>query len=90
MLKINHLLLILLSVFRQVNKWQLTHNETRALIPIILDQLAESNTKLTDMQEVLDQAVAHIRQTELTNTENTVKLQNKEVLCSVYVCATYL
>lgn len=59
---------------------QQIHNETRSLIPIILDQLEEHNIKLTDVQEALDQAVDYIRKSENINKESTKNLQENEVL----------
>lgn len=69
-------------VLRQAEKWQQTHNETRSLIPDILDQLGEYNVKLTDMQGALEQAVDYIRKTEAINQENAAKLHAREVLSS--------
>nr|XP_056712346.1 laminin subunit alpha-4 [Euleptes europaea] len=62
----------------EAGKLQQMHNETRSLIPIVLDQLEEYNIKLTDVQEVLDQAVDYIRKSENINKESTKILQENE------------
>ncbi|XP_061479636.1 laminin subunit alpha-4 [Rhineura floridana] len=62
----------------QAEKWRQTHNETRSLIPVVLDQLGEHNTKLADLQEALDQAVDYIKNTEAIKKESTAKLQEQE------------
>ncbi|KAL8186412.1 UNVERIFIED_CONTAM: hypothetical protein K2H54_069833 [Gekko kuhli] len=59
-------------------KLQQKHNETRSLIPIILDQLEEYNIKLTDVQEALEQAFYSIIKSETLNKESADTLQENE------------
>ncbi|KAJ6660275.1 hypothetical protein lerEdw1_017975 [Lerista edwardsae] len=66
------------DLLRQTEEWQQTHNETRSLIPVVLDQLAEYNTKLTDLQEALDKAADFIRETEDKNQQSATKLGDHE------------
>ncbi|XP_066469657.1 laminin subunit alpha-4 isoform X1 [Tiliqua scincoides] len=66
------------DLLRQTEEWQQTHNETRSLIPVVLDQLEEYNTRLTDLQEALDKAAGFIRQTEDKNQQSTAKLSDHE------------
>ncbi|KAH0622229.1 hypothetical protein JD844_024348 [Phrynosoma platyrhinos] len=66
------------DLLRQAEQWQQRHNETRSLIPDILTQLAEHSTKLTDLQEALDQTSSFIRKTEAINKDSTAKLQEHE------------
>lgn len=73
----------LLLVLRKAESWEQKHNETRYLIPDILDQLGEHNTKLTDLQEALHQVIDDIRETATTNNESIAKLQVYEVPCSL-------
>lgn len=77
--KVNQLPLTIPSVLRQTEEWQQTHNETRSLIPVVLDQLGEYNTKLTDLQEALDKAAEFIRETEDKNQQSGTKLRDHEV-----------
>ncbi|XP_007432614.1 laminin subunit alpha-4 [Python bivittatus] len=66
------------GLLRKAENWQQRYNETRSLIPDILDQLGGHNTMLTDFQDALDQVVDDIRQTATINNENTAKLQVHE------------
>ncbi|XP_062980837.1 laminin subunit alpha-4 [Elgaria multicarinata webbii] len=66
------------ELLEKAEKWQRTHNETRSLIPDILDQLGEHNGNLADLQEALDQALDSIRKTEVINKESTAKFQEQE------------
>ncbi|XP_044282126.1 laminin subunit alpha-4 [Varanus komodoensis] len=66
------------ELLEKAEKWQQTHNETRSLIPDILDQLGEHNAKVADLLEALDQAADYIRKAEVINKENTAKLQEQE------------
>uniref|UniRef100_A0A6J0UJV8 Laminin subunit alpha-4 n=1 Tax=Pogona vitticeps TaxID=103695 RepID=A0A6J0UJV8_9SAUR len=66
------------DLLRQAEKWQRTHNETRSLIPDILDDLGQYNIKLTDLQEALEQAVDYLKKTDTINQENVAKLQVHE------------
>nr|XP_008118846.2 PREDICTED: laminin subunit alpha-4 [Anolis carolinensis] len=66
------------DLLKQVEQWQKRHNESRSLIPDILTQLAEHNTKLTDLQETLDQAADFIHKAEAKNKENAGALQDHE------------
>ncbi|XP_013931131.1 PREDICTED: laminin subunit alpha-4-like, partial [Thamnophis sirtalis] len=66
------------DLLRKAESWEQKHNETRSLIPDILDQLGEHNTKLTDFQEALHQVIDDIRKTATTNNESIAKLQVHE------------
>ncbi|KAL7987832.1 hypothetical protein Chor_006751 [Crotalus horridus] len=67
-----------IQVLRKAESWEQKHNETRYLIPDILDQLWEHNTKLTDLQEALHQVIDDIRKTATANNKSIAKLQVHE------------
>ncbi|XP_053163539.1 laminin subunit alpha-4 isoform X2 [Hemicordylus capensis] len=63
------------KLLREAEKWQQTHNETRSLVPVVLDQLREYNTKLTDLQEALDEVADDTRQREAKNKESSANVK---------------
>uniref|UniRef100_A0A8D0C9K3 Laminin subunit alpha-4 n=1 Tax=Salvator merianae TaxID=96440 RepID=A0A8D0C9K3_SALMN len=67
------------DLLKQAEEWQQTLNETRSLIPLVLDQLEEHNTKLTDLEEALDTAADYIKRTNDINTDNTARIQEQEL-----------
>uniref|UniRef100_A0A8C6X0H3 Laminin subunit alpha 4 n=1 Tax=Naja naja TaxID=35670 RepID=A0A8C6X0H3_NAJNA len=66
------------DLLRKAESWEQKHNETRSLIPDILDQLGKHHTKLTDLQEALHQVIDDIRKTATINNESIAKLQVHE------------
>ncbi|XP_026582311.1 laminin subunit alpha-4 [Pseudonaja textilis] len=66
------------DLLRKAESWEQKHNETRSLIPDILDQLGDHHTKLTDLQEALHQVIDDIRKTATINNESIAKLQAHE------------
>ncbi|XP_034965000.2 laminin subunit alpha-4 [Zootoca vivipara] len=66
------------ELLKEVEKWRQTYNETRSLIPVVLDQLEDYNTKLADLQEALDQAVDDIKKAEARNKESTATFRRQE------------
>ncbi|XP_032999520.1 laminin subunit alpha-4 [Lacerta agilis] len=66
------------ELLKEVEKWRQTYNETRSLIPVVLDQLGDYNTKLADLQEALDQAVGDIKKAEARNKESTATFRRQE------------
>ncbi|XP_006879090.1 PREDICTED: laminin subunit alpha-4-like isoform X2 [Elephantulus edwardii] len=47
--------------------WQRQYNDTRSLFPVVLEQLDDYDAKLSDLQESLNQALNHVRDTEDMN-----------------------
>uniref|UniRef100_A0A670IAS7 Laminin subunit alpha-4 n=1 Tax=Podarcis muralis TaxID=64176 RepID=A0A670IAS7_PODMU len=66
------------ELLKEVEKWRQTYNETRSLIPVVLDQLGDYNTKLADLQKALDQAVDDIKKAEARNKESTATFRRQE------------
>uniref|UniRef100_A0A8C4RYZ8 Laminin subunit alpha 4 n=1 Tax=Erpetoichthys calabaricus TaxID=27687 RepID=A0A8C4RYZ8_ERPCA len=67
------------SVLRRVAQWQKKLNTTEELVYPNQKTLAEVNSKLDDLEELLQDTVRNIQQTEKKNNENLVKFQENEV-----------
>ncbi|KAM5256538.1 laminin subunit alpha-4 [Ctenodactylus gundi] len=66
------------ELLSQAESWQRLHNDTRALFPVVLEQLGDHNAKLSDLQESLDQARDHIRDAEDMNRAMAARQRDHE------------
>ncbi|XP_051781199.1 laminin subunit alpha-4 [Erpetoichthys calabaricus] len=66
------------EVLRRVAQWQKKLNTTEELVYPNQKTLAEVNSKLDDLEELLQDTVRNIQQTEKKNNENLVKFQENE------------
>ncbi|XP_028902955.1 laminin subunit alpha-4 isoform X1 [Ornithorhynchus anatinus] len=66
------------DLLEQAENWKALYNDTRSLLPIVVEQLDDYNAKLTDLQESLDQALDHVRDAEDANRATAAKLREKE------------
>lgn len=75
------------SVLSQAENWQRLHNDTRSLLPVVLEQLDDYNAKLSDLQESINQALDHVRDAEDMNRAITSKQRDHEVQWAATVTA---
>lgn len=66
------------ELLSQAENWQRLHNDTRSLLPVVLEQLDDYNAKLSDLQESINQALDHVRDAEDMNRAITSKQRDHE------------
>ncbi|XP_010596568.2 laminin subunit alpha-4 [Loxodonta africana] len=66
------------ELLSQAENWQRLHNDTRSLFPVVLEQLDDYNAKLSDLQESLNQALDHVRDTEDMNRATAASQRDHE------------
>ncbi|XP_012409861.1 laminin subunit alpha-4 [Trichechus manatus latirostris] len=66
------------ELLSQAESWQRLYNDTRSLFPVVLEQLDDYNAKLSDLQESLDQALDHVRDTEDMNRAAAARQRDHE------------
>ncbi|XP_012660001.1 laminin subunit alpha-4 [Otolemur garnettii] len=66
------------ELLSQAESWQRLHNDTRALFPVVLEQLDDYNAKLSDLQESLDQALDRVRDAEDMNRATAARQRDHE------------
>ncbi|KAM4787578.1 laminin subunit alpha-4 isoform 1-T1 [Cyanocitta cristata] len=66
------------ELLQQIEAFHEKYNDTRSLVTDVLEQLSEQDVKLSDLEEALDEALDHVKQTEDINRENTARLQRQE------------
>ncbi|XP_008582107.1 PREDICTED: laminin subunit alpha-4 [Galeopterus variegatus] len=66
------------ELLSQAESWQQLYNDTRALFPVVLEQLDDYNAKLSDLQESLDQALDHVRDAEDMNRATASRQRDHE------------
>lgn len=69
----------------QAESWQRLYNDTRALFPVVLEQLDDYSAKLSDLQESLDQALDHVRDAEDMNRAIAARQRDHEVQWTHYL-----
>lgn len=65
------------------NELQKYHQENHGLIKIVRDSLNEYESKITDLQEALNEAAGQIKQVENLNRDNGVLLEDIKVMSGV-------
>uniref|UniRef100_A0A8U7NF65 Laminin subunit alpha 4 n=1 Tax=Corvus moneduloides TaxID=1196302 RepID=A0A8U7NF65_CORMO len=66
------------ELLQQIEAFHEKYNDTRSLVTDVLEQLSEQDVKLSNLEEALDEALDHVKQTEDINRENTARLQRQE------------